>query len=98
MDIYLPRQIDRKYFLELLSQIEAIKSFDVDMIKDQDMITIVIKKFGETRLGFRESVEGSQVKYTLVEENMAIFHKPFRSKIIEGLADVLKGIGGRVEF
>lgn len=34
-----------------------------------------------------------------IDENFKlIFHKPFRSKIIEGLAEVLAGIGGRVEF
>ena len=96
MDIYLPKVLDRKYFLELLSKIEAIKSFNIDMEKDQDMITIVINKLGCSRLSFKESIDGSGACYSLVSEQMATLHKPFRSKIIEGLSDVLKGIGGRV--
>ena len=98
MDIYLPQILDRAYFLELLSKIEAIKNFDIDMVKEDDLVTIIIKKLGCTRLGFKECVEDSGVKYTLVNEDMAPLHKAFRSKILEGLQDVLKGIGGKVVF
>ncbi len=96
MDIYLPRVLEREYFLELLSKIEAIRSFNVDMIKDQDLVTIIVNKFGETRLSFKETKQDTDVRYTLVEEKMATLHKPFRSAIIEGLSEALGRVGGRV--
>ena len=96
MDIYLPKVLDREYFLDLVSKVEAVKNMDIDMVKDRDTITIVIKKLGCSKFGFKESVEHQGVKYTLVEEDLAPFHKPFRSRIIEGLSEALQGIGGRV--
>ena len=96
MDIYLPQVLEKDYFLELLSKIEAIRCFNVDMIRNQDLVTIVVNKFGETRLSFKETKQDKDVKYTLVHEDMATFHKPFRSAIIEGLSEALGRVGGRV--
>ena len=97
MEIYLPKKLDRSYFLQILAKIKGIDNFNIDMSCSDNKVTISVSRFGLSKLVFDTDQISNQFMYKLVEEKLATFHKAFRASIVSGLKEAVEQIGGKLK-
>jgi hypothetical protein len=95
---WLPEKISDNYVRKQLANVDQQDLAScITLYNDENRLVITLSRFGTSKFIFNETVtDDGGVEYELVEEQVAMVHRPVKTMFTEKIESVVRYLGGRV--